>query len=248
MSLRQNKFIFLDCQTTGMRPPAGQLIELAWCVNRADEAPSVQSHLIALAEGADLPARVSELTGIQAEDLLQAPTDEQVFDKFCVALAADQPVAAVIHYAQFEKPFLTDLFLRHAGQAELPFQILCSHQLTKRLFPDLPSQNIRGAAGFFGAESSSLKRAAAHVAATHQIWRGIVLEFEKLGIADLAGIQQWLELTPRKKLVRYAFRVDKLKRLELPDRPGIYRMLSKSGDVLYVGKATSLKDRVNSYV
>src|SRR5262245_9778839 len=36
-------------------------------------------------------------------------------------------------------------------------------------------------------------------------------------------------------------------RLSLPDAPGVYRMLRTSGDVLYVGKAASLRHRVNSY-
>ncbi len=45
---------------------------------------------------------------------------------------------------------------------------------------------------------------------------------------------------------------DKKQRLKalvqaLPNLPGVYKMLNKSGEILYVGKAKSLKNRVNSY-
>lgn len=38
-----------------------------------------------------------------------------------------------------------------------------------------------------------------------------------------------------------------LKKFNLPDSPGVYFFLDKKGEILYVGKATSLKDRVKSY-
>ena len=41
--------------------------------------------------------------------------------------------------------------------------------------------------------------------------------------------------------------MDRGVRLNLPDRPGIYRMQRYDGSLLYIGKAGSLKRRVNSY-
>ncbi len=34
---------------------------------------------------------------------------------------------------------------------------------------------------------------------------------------------------------------------QLPDAPGVYQMIGRSGDILYIGKAVSLRSRVRSY-
>ena len=47
------------------------------------------------------------------------------------------------------------------------------------------------------------------------------------------------------KLRGHELIADQVKRL--PPRPGVYRMLNSDGDVLYVGKAKSLKSRVSNY-
>ena len=39
----------------------------------------------------------------------------------------------------------------------------------------------------------------------------------------------------------------KIKNKKLPDEPGVYLMRSKKGEIIYIGKATSLKKRVSSY-
>ncbi len=40
---------------------------------------------------------------------------------------------------------------------------------------------------------------------------------------------------------------ENFKKLNFPDAPGVYFFKDKTGDVLYIGRATSLKDRVKSY-
>ncbi len=251
MRLSELPVLFLDCQTTGMRPSNGHLLEIAWSQASPTRLTSpLESHLLQLPEGETVPAVVSKLTGIQTTDLADARTMHFVFTQLKAAIdALPQPQILVIHYAQFEAPFLHDLWQRFSTDA-WPATILCSHRLCKRLMPELPNANIRGAAGYFGQLDETLQRADSHVRATQIIWRGLVQQLQQVhAIETLTDLQNWQSTPapPKKPSVRYAYRLDRLKRLELPDQPGVYRMLAKNGKVLYVGKATSLKSRVNSY-
>ena len=254
MKLTQQEFLILDCQTTGMRPSVGHLLEIAWVWAKADgttEEP-VQSRLIRLPEGDWIPPRVKEITGITDDDMATAFEAELVRQEFLAAVAkAEGRPVALAHYAQFEEPFLK-AFL---GVEELPFDLLCTHKLSKRLFPHVPSRNIRGLTGFFGVRIGDIKRAEAHVRATREIWKGLTSELDKQGLVEYASVCAWLSTPPPKpdkkapkaKAPSYEYRVDRTKRLGLPEKPGVYRMRAKSGEILYVGKATCLKDRVNSY-
>ncbi len=250
LEIQKEPVVFFDAQTTGMRPPAARLIELGWafgCGGKVLESSEVLTKLVRLPEGEALSSTVAQLTGLSDSVLARGSSLSDVYQNLVSELSARQPRFAVIHYAQFEKPFLKDLFLQGCGNDELPFEIICSHHLAKKLFPNLPNNNIRAMAGFFGSSHQDFKRASHHVEVTSLIWRGLVAELQQRGIITFSQLNDWLISAPKVKRDKYEYRIDKVKRLQLPDSPGIYRMLSKNRDVLYVGKATSLKSRVNSY-
>src|SRR5262249_26105387 len=61
-------------------------------------------------------------------------------------------------------------------------------------------------------------------------------------------LQEWLGVNrATRKRSRRVWPMPRDVRLSLPDAPGIYRLLRTNGDGLYVGKAASLRHRVNSY-
>jgi DNA polymerase III subunit epsilon len=68
------------------------------------------------------------------------------------------------------------------------------------------------------------------------------------GISTWSVLQEWLaDNRATRQRRRRVWPMPRNVRLSLPDAPGVYRMLRTSGDVLYVGKAASLRHRVNSY-
>jgi hypothetical protein len=107
---------------------------------------------------------------------------------------------------------------------------------------------MRALTGYFGRGVGALRRSIDHVEATAFVWRELVRLLRDEGISTWSALQEWLAVTgaPSKRS-RRVWPMPRDLRLSLPDAPGIYRMLRTNGDVLYVGKAASLRHRVNSY-
>jgi DNA polymerase-3 subunit epsilon len=258
-SLAELKILAIDCQATGANPQKGRLLELGWLpvyASRPETLPvtGVQSYLACLPDGEKIPRAVSRITGISDESILSGSPSSAIWRHLMQAVEKINSenqmdlCPTVIHFARFETPFLEDLHHRNDPTIPFPFQIICTHEIAIRLLPDLPRRGLRAIAGYFNHSMPELKRSADHVTATAMIWKKMIeILSEKLNVYTLSHLRDWLtETKPAGRPVRIYPMADE-KRRRLPHKPGIYRMLRSNGDLLYIGKARSLKSRVDSY-
>jgi len=259
-TLTNLKILALDCQATGANPGKGHLLEIGWIPTRAAAADDpamagLQSYLVRLPADAVIPQAVQRITGITDDSITAAVSSKSVWENLietATKITVGRSSAAcptVIHFARFEEPFLRQLHQKINPEGPLPFRFICTHEIAIRLLPDLPRRGIRAIAGYFGHSMPELKRSADHVVATAFIWQKMVeLLDTTCGVSRLDQLVDWLAATKPPGRSKRSFPMNPGIHLGLPDKPGIYRMLrTKKGDPLYIGKAKSLKQRVNSY-
>lgn len=243
--------LVVDCQTTGASPAHGVVLELGWCVARASqperEAEAV-AHWITPPPGEHISNQVRQLTGFQESMLESALPAEEAWRRLRALMRDTEPTPAAIHFARFELSFLRDWSERFAPAAVFPLDAVCVHAIACRLYPDLPRRNLRALAGFLGHGLHLERRSLGHVQATAFIWRRLVGELAQHGVHTWTELGSWLASEQRPAAARKRrYPLPPARYRELPDAPGVYRMLRSNGDVLYVGKATSLKKRVTSH-
>jgi DNA polymerase III epsilon subunit-like protein len=241
--------LIVDCQTTGSSPAFGHVLELAWGVARASGLAAAESHFIQLPAGASVPAQVRKMTGYEDAHGASALAPEDAWRRLRASTGTAPSVPSAIHYARFELSFLRDWAARFEPAAPFALDAVCVHAIACRLFPELPRQSLRALAGYLGHGLELTRNSLHHVEATAFVWRKLCEELAARGIGSWEELGSWLaEPTPKRtraKKPRYPLASERY--LSLPNGPGVYRLLRKNGDVLYVGKAASLKQRVPSH-
>jgi DNA polymerase-3 subunit epsilon len=238
------KFILFDVQTTGTNPETSDIIEAGWGLYHAGADPEQvdwQLRLVALRGEASLSRRIQKLTGLDPAIWKHEPSIsyETLSNELRDFLREHEGLPILVHYARFKRPFLYKALAdaKTEGLDELwktiEERIACTYELARRIMPHLKSYSLRAVAGYTGYSLGDRKRSRDHLLATAHIWRHMVTE-------GAHGAQGPTTLPLQDPAIRK-------KRLALPDAPGVYYFLDQSQRILYVGKASSLKHRLNSY-
>jgi DNA polymerase III epsilon subunit-like protein len=243
--------LIVDCQGTGAASAGGHLLEIGWLSTSGQNARAVAPEKVSalrlrLPVGASIPHSVQRITGIGAEEAEAGFEPGDAWHRMVKDLGAG-PIPSVIHYARFEQPLLSRLHREVDPEGPFPLKIVCTHEVVRRLLPDLPRKGLRAVAGYFDYGMPAQRRCAEHVAATARIWFHLCrLLRDECAVDTWPDLLAWLETTPVPAAPR-RFPMDLSQIDHLPERPGVYRMHRKSGALLYVGKAASLRRRVASY-
>ncbi len=215
--------LVFDCQASGPNPAKGFLMEMSWKTHFGDtdngsEKSRTRSYLVKPATKVVIPWPVRRLTGITPAELNGGIEEQIIWNRLlesaCMVKRRSELECCptVIHYSRFEEPYLAYLHQTYSLDIDYPFDILCTHQMARRLWPELPRRGLRALAGFLGHSVDELRRSPHHVNATLWIWDKIKAELaESLDITELDDLRSWLAETPVKKKARTVYPIAKEK-------------------------------------
>lgn len=187
--LAKASFAVVDLETTGSVIGVDEIIEIGLLVVRSGRVVERFESLIW--SDRTIPPWVARLTGIRNEDLEGAPTFSDVAEDLAGLMDGNIFVA---HDIRFDLPFLRWEFARR-GIGRPAVAGLCTLQLSRQFWPDLPSRSLPDLAEHFDLLHDTPHRAAADAAATAGVLLEALKAADELGLSDLGDLYRVEEIT-----------------------------------------------------
>ncbi|HUY19159.1 MAG TPA: exonuclease domain-containing protein [Candidatus Binataceae bacterium] len=237
--LEAANFVVVDLETVGGRPGPGTIVEIGAC--RMTGQRIVDRFQSLVRPRTPIPPFISRLTSISNEMVADAPPIERVMPAFRDFLGEAVMVA---HNAPFDFAFLDFEFRRLFGLG-LMNPVLCTLKLSRRMLPSLKRRRLDALAEHFGLSTEGRHRGLGDARMAAELF-AIFLEMAvRMGVTRLDRLLDLHGRTPAgRRLERH---VPPEVIAAIPQAPGVYLMRNERGELLYVGKARRLRDRVGSY-
>ncbi len=238
-------FIVVDVETSGPNPEKNRLIDIACVTVLGGEIISQYNSLVNPHQF--IPYYIAQMTGISNETAYNAPEESLVIAE--VSEIIKKPGAVfTAHNVNFDFSFVNSTLLRNDYRGiEIPK--LCTLKLARRLIFTSDKKNVGSLAKYFGISVKNRHRALGDAEASA---RSLVLLLERAEqehniktLDELLSFQNRPIKHFKPSIVSYQRVKEKLD--GLPGEPGVYYFIGKNRNILYVGKAKSLNNRVKSY-
>ncbi|CAN5621061.1 DEDD exonuclease domain-containing protein [soil metagenome] len=226
----------LDLETTGGRRGSDTITEIGVVKVRGGECLGTFQTLVN--PGRAIPPQITVLTGLTDALVATAPRIESVLGSLLEFLGDSVFVA---HNVGFDLGFLRAALERTGRPAYAPTTV-DTVALARRLVRDeVPDCKLGTLASRFRLDHRPSHRALDDALATTDLLHLLIERATGLGVVgldDLIGLAK-LAGHPQSSKLRLT--------TSLPRSPGVYLFRGHADEVLYVGKATNLRQRVRSY-
>lgn len=244
MSLTERPFIVVDTETTGLRAAADRVIEIGAVRLVSGKIEAEFNRLIN--PGCSIPHRITRINGISTGMVYDQPAIDEVMPAFLDFLGKDVMVA---HNLSFDLGFL-NAELGRLERPPLTNETICTLRLARRLLRGLRSKGLSALADFYGIKIENRHRALGDARATALVLQHFLTQIEyehgPQALPDLLRFQ-YRTYAPARNQNKHLIRIRNEVLPQVPVSPGVYFMKDRKGQVIYVGKAKSLKSRVRSY-
>lgn len=239
--IEEAEFCFLDVETTGLSPSENNVIEIgAVKVSKLRVGKKMSTFINPVR---DIPFYITQLTGITNQDVTDAPLFEEI------AVPVKEFVGETIiggHNFAFDNSFLKKEYM-YSGEEYFKNPQVCTLRIARRLYPALKSKSLGNVAHYLNLKNPNAHRALGDALVTARIFIKMVKELkEKEGISTVGELLNYQYVPQAKQTIKIKKKLGQDIAV-LPATPGIYYFINSKGDVIYIGKAKSLKDRISSY-
>jgi DNA polymerase-3 subunit epsilon len=240
--LKEAEFSVLDVETTGLSARNNRVIEIG--IVKVKNLKITDKYTTLINPGCDIPYFITQFTGISNSDVAYSPsfydTAEEIEEFIGNSIVSG-------HNLSFDESFLNCEFARN-GFEPLSNLSVCTLKLSRKIFPSLKSKSLASVTEHLKIVNKDSHRALSDAEATAKILIKLIKKISKeKGIKTLQQLLEFETSTvASNQLIKLPKDVhDSL--CSLPDAPGVYYFLNKKDEIIYIGKAKSLKDRVRSY-
>lgn len=243
-SLLLDEFVAIDVETTGLKPRQQRVIEVA--LIRFKGGIEIERYESLLNPDRGIPAYIANLTSITNGHVEDAPRFHEIADRV-IDFIGD--ALLVGHNIAFDINFI-NAELSRADRPELINERIDTMGMSMKLLSGLRKPTLDRVAAQVGLSPRKIHRAGGDAALTAEVAIRLVQEAVRQGITSidqLKSVSHLVERRPRDDVGRGRAVMDKAWLKEIPRKPGVYMMRDQFGNVIYVGKAKSLRERVSSY-